>query len=92
MRSNWTRYASRPIRYKGIFLINFGRFDEALAALRKAQTIQPLAVYISTNIGMVLYYAGRYQEALAQLELILRMGPRPGTRPGIPGSHLVAVG
>jgi tetratricopeptide (TPR) repeat protein len=62
-------------RYQGIYLINFGRFDEALVALRKAQTIQPLAVYISSNIGMVLYYARRYPEALAQFELILRMDP-----------------
>jgi hypothetical protein len=43
------------------------------AALRKAQTIRPLATYISTNIAIVLYYGQRYQEALAQLELILRM-------------------
>jgi hypothetical protein len=39
-----------------------------LAAFRRAQSIQPMATNISDNIGMTYYYAGRYPEAIAQLE------------------------
>jgi DNA-binding winged helix-turn-helix (wHTH) protein/Tfp pilus assembly protein PilF len=54
-------------------LMCMGRFDEALAAARRGQTIEPLAVSINGNIGSVLYFAGRYEEALAQFEHTLRM-------------------
>lgn len=50
-----------------------GRFDEALAAARRAQAIEPLAANINGNIGMTLYFAGRYEDAIAQLEHTLRM-------------------
>jgi tetratricopeptide (TPR) repeat protein len=50
-----------------------GEFDAALAAFRRAQAIQPIAVNINGNIGMVHYFAGRYREAIAQFELTLRM-------------------
>ena len=62
-------------RYLGLNRLSCGAFDEALAALRRAQAIQPLALYINGNIGMVLHFAGRYEEAVAQLELTLRMDP-----------------
>ena len=50
-----------------------GRHDEALAALRRAQAIEPLAVSINGNIGMAHYCAGRFEDAIAQLEHTLRM-------------------
>lgn len=53
--------------------MSLGRFDEALAAARRAQAIEPLAASINGNIGMTLYFAGRYEEAIAQLEHTLRM-------------------
>ena len=79
-------------RYKGLWLTLFREFDAAIAALRKAQTIQPLASYISANIGMVLYCAGRYQEALAQLELTLRMAPDLEPARGYLGRTLLQLG
>lgn len=62
-------------RYLGLNRLSCGAFDEALAALRRAQAIQPLALYINGNIGMVLHFAGRYEEAVTQFELTLRMDP-----------------
>ena len=56
------------LRYSSVQLMSLGRFDEALAAARRAQAIEPLAASINGNIGMVLYFAGRYEEAIAQLE------------------------
>jgi serine/threonine-protein kinase len=79
-------------RYKGVWLLHFAEFDQALAALRKAQMIQPLASYISVNIGMVLYCAGRYEEALAQFELTLRMAPDLEIARGYMGRTLLQLG
>jgi DNA-binding winged helix-turn-helix (wHTH) protein/Flp pilus assembly protein TadD len=62
-------------RSLGLNRLSCGAFDEALAALRRAQAIQPLATYVNANIGMVLYFAGRYEEAVTQCELTLRMDP-----------------
>src|SRR5262249_6098182 len=60
-------------RFLGIQMASQGRVEEALAALRRAQAIEPLAVNINGNIGMVLYFAGRFEEAIVQLEHTLRM-------------------
>ena len=43
--------------------------------MRQAQAIEPLAVHNNGNIGMALYFAGRYREAVAQLEVTLTMDP-----------------
>ena len=60
-------------RFLGFQLGAQGRHAEALAAFRKAQAIEPLAVHINGNIGMAHYFAGRFEEAIAQLEHTLRM-------------------
>jgi len=60
-------------RLVGARLGALGRHDEALAALRRAQAIEPLAVSINGNIGMAYYFAGRFEDAIAQLEHTLRM-------------------
>jgi len=43
-----------------------GRFDEALAEIETAQTIDPGAVMYMFNRGRILYYARRYDEAITQ--------------------------
>ena len=60
-------------RYQGLQLTARGELDAALASFRRAQAIQPLAVNINGNIGMVYYFEGRYDEAVAQFEITLRM-------------------
>jgi tetratricopeptide (TPR) repeat protein len=60
----------------GLHLIHTGYFDEAIALFRKCQETQPLAVNLHGHIGMAYYYAGRYPEAVDQLELTLRMDPQ----------------
>jgi DNA-binding winged helix-turn-helix (wHTH) protein/TolB-like protein/Flp pilus assembly protein TadD len=40
-----------------------GRFDDALARIRKARELDPLSLSIATDVGQILYYAGRYDEA-----------------------------
>jgi DNA-binding winged helix-turn-helix (wHTH) protein/predicted Zn-dependent protease len=60
-------------RMCGMQLAGQGRLNEALAALRHAQSLEPLAVHINGNIGMAYYVARRFEEAVVQLEHTLRM-------------------
>jgi DNA-binding winged helix-turn-helix (wHTH) protein/Tfp pilus assembly protein PilF len=60
-------------RYQGAQMIARGEIDSALAAFRRAQSIEPLAVNINGNIGMAYYFGGRYDEAISQFELTLKM-------------------
>lgn len=57
--------------YMGLQSIGFARFDLALHHLRQAQAEEPLAANINANIGITHYYAGRYHEAMAQLQAAL---------------------
>jgi DNA-binding winged helix-turn-helix (wHTH) protein/thioredoxin-like negative regulator of GroEL len=62
-------------RYLGLGLMQSGDQEAAIRVLRQAQVIEPLAVHNNGNIGMALYFAGRYREAVAQLEMTLTMDP-----------------
>ena len=55
------------LRY-GYFLINVGRFDDALVKLEKARELNPLAPIIGANIGLAHLCARRYSQAIEQLE------------------------
>jgi DNA-binding winged helix-turn-helix (wHTH) protein/Flp pilus assembly protein TadD len=61
--------------YLGLQMICQGRFDDALMHLRSAQAEEPLAMNINANIGMTHYYAGRYHEAIAQLDATVDIDP-----------------
>lgn len=55
------------LRY-GYFLINVGKFDEAIAKLSKARELNPLSPLIPANIGLAYMLARRYPQAIEQLE------------------------
>jgi DNA-binding winged helix-turn-helix (wHTH) protein len=59
--------------YVGLRLCAKGEIDGALAAVRRAQALEPLAAILSANIGMINYYGRRYDEAAAQLQATLAM-------------------
>ena len=50
-----------------------GRHDEALREMTKAQELDPLALVISVNVGMVHYYAGDFGQAEAWLRKTLEL-------------------
>jgi tetratricopeptide (TPR) repeat protein len=52
-----------------------GRFDEALAAIRKARDIDPLNLVINADIAAILCFAGRYDEAIEQSYKVLELDP-----------------
>jgi DNA-binding winged helix-turn-helix (wHTH) protein len=57
--------------YMGLSLLGQGKIEAALASVRRAQEIEPLALIFSANIGMIYYYARRYEEAIVQLQATL---------------------
>ena len=59
--------------YMGLLMIARGKLDAALLHVRRAQEREPLALNFNANIGMIHYYARRYEEAITQLETTLGM-------------------
>jgi TolB-like protein/DNA-binding winged helix-turn-helix (wHTH) protein len=52
-----------------------GRFDEALAESERARALDPLSLIIAADKGAILYYARRYDEAIAQFRGVREMEP-----------------
>jgi serine/threonine protein kinase/Flp pilus assembly protein TadD len=59
-----------------IYLTMMRRWDEARKAIERAQTIDPLSVPITTDMGFELHYMGRDAEASRQLSAALEMNPK----------------
>jgi TolB-like protein/Flp pilus assembly protein TadD len=59
----------------GFSLGMLGRVDEALAEVRRAQELDPLSLIINTHLGLMLYWARRYDGAIDQLWQTLEMEP-----------------
>jgi DNA-binding winged helix-turn-helix (wHTH) protein/tetratricopeptide (TPR) repeat protein len=78
--------------YLGLSQLIVGNFEEALTSLRRAQAAEPLAVNINTNIGMIHYYARRYDEAIAQAQAALELDRRFDHAYSIIGRSLVQTG
>ena len=55
------------------YLAAQGRHDEALAEIKKAQQLDPLAVPVTRAVGWVLYFARRYDQAIEELRKALAM-------------------
>ncbi len=55
------------------FLAAQGRFDDAVAEIRKAQQLDPLAVPVNRAVGWILYFARRYDESVEELRKTLAM-------------------
>jgi len=66
-------YATAHHWYGFIYLAAMGRLDEAIAEVKRANELEPLALPVSSNIGLLLYIARRYDEALEQLHENLEM-------------------
>ncbi|MCI0414166.1 protein kinase [bacterium] len=57
------------------YLIPMGRFDEALAELKRAQELDPLSPIMTTFISATHYFARRYEEAATQCKKALELEP-----------------
>lgn len=50
-----------------------GRFDEALAEIKRARELDPFSLLINWNVGRILFFARRYDEAIVELRKTLEM-------------------
>jgi DNA-binding winged helix-turn-helix (wHTH) protein/tetratricopeptide (TPR) repeat protein len=57
----------------GDHLAATGRFDEAVAALERALSLEPLSLIINTDLAWILYHARRPAEAAEQLKRTIEM-------------------
>jgi tetratricopeptide (TPR) repeat protein len=55
-----------------------GRFDEALAESERARKLDPLSLIIAVDHGANLYYARKYDRAIAQFRAVIEMDPQFG--------------
>lgn len=59
-------YANAYHWYSGL-LVGMGRSTEAIAAIRKARELDPLSPRIMANVGLILYFAHQYDDAVNEL-------------------------
>jgi serine/threonine-protein kinase len=57
-------------------LLEVGRFPEALAEAKIAQSLDPLSVFANDNLAAMLYYAGESDHAIEQCRKTLELDPR----------------
>ena len=55
------------------YLASLGRHDEAIAEIKRAQQLDPLAVPVTRAVGWIYYFARRYDLALEELQKALAM-------------------
>lgn len=66
------RYATAHHRY-GVHLAFMRRFDEAIAALNRAEQLDPVSLAIVTDLGMVYDWARQPENAIPQLKKALEI-------------------
>jgi tetratricopeptide (TPR) repeat protein len=64
------RYA-RTWHTLGILRAYQGRMPEALDAVRRARELEPMTLLYNANYGLLLYYARRYDDAIAHVKPLL---------------------
>jgi TolB-like protein/DNA-binding winged helix-turn-helix (wHTH) protein/Flp pilus assembly protein TadD len=57
------------------YLLAMGRLSDAIAVMHRAQELNPLSPGIAKNVGVVFYFARRYDDAIAQFHAALEMDP-----------------
>jgi DNA-binding winged helix-turn-helix (wHTH) protein/Tfp pilus assembly protein PilF len=62
--------------YSADYLAAVGRKDEAVAAVRRAQALDPLSPAINEDVGWYAFFAGRYLEAAQQFRRAADLQPR----------------
>ena len=76
----------------GMLARTLGRVDEAIKLYQQAITRDPLNPRLHNNLGLALYYSGRWSEAEAQLRKLLVLRPGLATGEVHLGKVLIASG
>ena len=69
-----------------------GRFDDAIAAEKKALELDPLSTFLNTDLAFFLYWARRFDEATTQIRKTLELDPNNAFAHSILGWCLIAKG
>src|SRR5436853_230153 len=69
-----------------------GRFDDAIAAEKKALELDPLNTFLNTDLAFFLYWARRYEEAITQIRKTLELDPNNAFAHSILGWCLIWKG
>jgi tetratricopeptide (TPR) repeat protein len=56
-------------------LVSLARFDEGMAEIAVAQSLDPLSLVMNADVGGYLFYAGRYDESLALIRKMMELEP-----------------
>jgi len=64
--------------YYAQYLSAMARLDEGIAEAKRAQNLDPLSLGINANVGMVLLWARKYEQAVKQLEKTIELDPNFG--------------
>ena len=62
----------------GWYLAAMGRFDESIAEMKRAREVDPLSLPAIAHLGVPLFYARRYDDAIEHFQEALEMDPDCG--------------
>jgi tetratricopeptide (TPR) repeat protein len=66
-------YATAHQWYAEVYFATTGRMDDAISEMRQARLLDPLSPIIATDLGKMLYFARRYDEAISELHRALEI-------------------
>jgi TolB-like protein/DNA-binding winged helix-turn-helix (wHTH) protein/Flp pilus assembly protein TadD len=67
--------ADAHFHYAWNYLVPLGRFDQAIAEMKKALELDPFSRIDNTILGCTFFYARRYDESLKQFEKAISLNP-----------------
>jgi len=74
---------ARGYNWYSQYLSFMGRHDEALSEAMRAQEIDPLSLFLNSNIGMVCFLARQYDQAISAAQKTLEL------EPDFPVAHMI---
>jgi TolB-like protein/tetratricopeptide (TPR) repeat protein len=82
----------RVLRQYATFAVHTGRASAGIAAARRAAVLDPLSSFAHNRLGSALYFAHRYEEALAALNDALALDPESQSTYGARGLAYYQLG
>lgn len=67
--------SSRTFHWYALVMMHTGKFEEPLRAITRAQELDPDSHAVRANRGLILFYAGRAEEAIAVLSDLTKSAP-----------------
>ena len=78
--------------YSAMWNAQQGRVDQGLADMRRARSMEPMTLLLSSNYALILFHARRYDEAIDLLSPIVQANPGFDTGRSVLARALTATG